>query len=248
MLNQTQLLQQILCTLKCNHDNSSANNGNVNNDKQTALLAEIKQAIENNTSVLKAELDEMQTAVTDTIQEVIASIDDGIEVTATQKGKWQVEVTNPTDLDELAGKITKALENLNVTIAGQKADLNVNITNDKLTVTVDNFPQPQNYTDSLTSIIAKLEKLQQTIKQQNQVVWSGKYTSKETISDKKHIVITVRKGKVKIFVNGEPHFVEYGKDNGDDVHIYRTEPIYGTVTIEPISGYVEYIVEHGGDL
>ncbi len=247
MFNQTQLLQKILCAIECQND--KPNNGNAN--QHTNLLKEIKQAIENNTSVLKAELDEMQTAVTNTIQEVIASIDDGIEVTATQKGKWQVEVINPTDLvdlNNLADKIATALKGLEVTIAGQRADLNVNITNDKLTVTVDNFPQPQNYSDDLTDIIAKLEQIEQAIKQHNQVVWSGKYTNTQTISNKKHIVITVRKGKVKIFVNGEPHFVEYGKDDADDVHIYRTEPIYGTVTVEPIGVYAEYIIEHGGDL
>lgn len=116
------------------------------------LLGQVRDAVINNTTVLKAEIDEMQSAVTTAIGNVIATIDDGIEVTATQNGVWQVEVTNPTDLDALATKIATALDNLNVTIAGQAANLNVNVVNDKLVVTVDNFPTPIDYTTLLEEI------------------------------------------------------------------------------------------------
>ncbi len=236
--SQNEKLQQIIELL--------GNTNGAGNDEKKALLEQIKTAIINNTTVLKAELDEMQTAVTSTIAEVIATIDDGIEVTATQKGKWIVEVSNPTDLDALAEKVAGALDNLNVTIAGQKADLNVNVTNDKLTVTVDNFPTPTDYSAQLEAIKTAIENQANTNNANKAKVCKThleQYTTETTtLTDKKDITVTVRKGTVDISVNGA-NAVTFGQTNDEDVTIYKTEKHNGNVTVTG-NANAQYLVEY----
>ncbi len=179
----------------------------------------------------------MQTAVTDKIQEVVATIDDGIEVTATQTGEWTVTVANPTDLDALAEKIASALDNLNVTIAGQTADLNVNVTNDKLTVTVDNLPTPIDNSQVLADILDAVKKLKCKAKTHLEEL-----TETKTFTNANDLVVTMRKGKADVVVN-DGSAVTYGKNDGDDFMLYRTEKHNGTVTVTPQTG-AKYVVEY----
>lgn len=139
--------QKPLYTSLCNVDELAAA---VSGTDNSALLTEIRDAVINNTAVLKAELDELDLS----IQGVIATIDDGIAVTATQAGTWTIDVGNT---GVLATDIANALNNLNVVINGQVAPLTVDITNQPITVTVAN-PMDLTATNALLTQILNDEK------------------------------------------------------------------------------------------
>lgn len=139
--------QKPVYTNLCNVDELAAA---VSGTDNSALLTEIRDAVINNTAVLKAELDELDLS----IQGVIATIDDGIAVTATQAGTWTIDVGNT---GVLATDIANALNNLNVIINGQVAPLSVNIDTQPITVTVAN-PMDLSATNTLlTQILNKAD-------------------------------------------------------------------------------------------
>lgn len=138
---------EVLPKSKCDSNSSGSSSGdttvNVDFTATNDLLGQIRDGIANNTAVLKQELDELELAVTAKIDEVIAKLNAGVDVNATQAGTWEVTVTNPTpatDLSNLANDIASALDGLNVTVSNFPAQFDVNVVNDKIVVTVDNLP------------------------------------------------------------------------------------------------------------
>ncbi len=95
------------------------------------------------TDVITAAIEAQTTDLTDKLQEICDTLDLGIDVNATQSGTWRFTVDGQPLSVALTSQniadLTADLEaaELNVNIAGQDADLNVNITNDPFEVVVD---------------------------------------------------------------------------------------------------------------
>jgi hypothetical protein len=98
------------------------------------------------TQPIIAAIESQTDALTASLQEICDKLDAGITVNAVQSGTWSVtidgqpiETSLSTDsINELVAAIEAA--DLNVTIAGQDQTLDVNITNDPLSVTLDFQP------------------------------------------------------------------------------------------------------------
>lgn len=90
-------------------------------------------------SEIVASIEAQTTAITDSLQEICDKLDAGITVNAVQSGEWNVTVDGEVSLDaDTISAIADAIADadLTVTIGGQDVTLDVNITNDPLTVTL----------------------------------------------------------------------------------------------------------------
>lgn len=112
----------------------------------------IVDAITDSNSALQQEIADASEAIETAITDVVATIDDGIDVNATQAGTWTIDTGSSIDAQDLADKIADALAGLNVTVDNIPTTYDVNVTNDAITVTVDNFPEATDYTTLLEEI------------------------------------------------------------------------------------------------